>query len=173
MTAPAHDDGQARAGRLSPWIATPLLCVAVCLGASALGLAVNHLRPRGLRLVAAFPYEQDCPDKVQLGPTVTVEQARRLIADKRVLFLDARPREDFDHVHIPSARSLPYGFEPPSAADVASLRPYAQLVVYCDSPEDRLAAMLAEKLRQLGLPRVSVLQGGWDGWRAAGAKEGR
>jgi rhodanese-related sulfurtransferase len=160
--------------RLSPWLSTPLLCLAVCLGSSALGLAVNHLRPGGLRLVAAFPYEQDCPDKVQLaGPTVTVDQARGLIADTRVLFLDARPQEEFDRAHIPGARALPYSFTAPTAAEIAPLRPYLHLIVYCDSPEDRLAAMLAEKLRQLGLTQVRVLRGGWDGWRAAGAKDGR
>jgi rhodanese-related sulfurtransferase len=150
--------------RLPPALATPLLALAVCLGASGLGLAVNALRPGGLRLVAVFPYEQDCPDKVQLSsPTVTVEQARRLArtAGPGVLYLDARPKEDFDQGHIPGARSFPYSFvTPPSAADVASLRPYAHVIVYCDSPGDKLAAMLAQQLRGLGLTTARVLRGG-------------
>jgi rhodanese-related sulfurtransferase len=155
--------------RVPPILATPLVALGICIGAGGLGLAVNALRPHGLRLVAAFPYEQDCPDKTQLhmGPTVTPEEARQLArgAASRVLFLDARPREDFDQGHIDGARSFPYSFvTPPTAADVVALRPYAQLIVYCDSPGDKLAGLLAEQLRGLGLTTVRVLRGGLDAY---------
>ena len=156
--------------RLAPALTTALVALAVCAGASGLGLAVNAVRPGGLRLVALFPYEQDCPDKVQpVGPTVTVGEARALVRAGRALIVDARPREDFDLGHIPGARSLPYSFvTPPNAADLAPLRSHAQLIVYCDSPGDKLAGMLAEQLRGLGLRNVRVLRGGLEAYRGGG-----
>jgi rhodanese-related sulfurtransferase len=158
--------------RLPSVVTTPLVALAICLGASGLGLAVNAVRPGGLRLVAVLPYEQDCPDKVQLvGPTVTVAQARALVAGGRAVLIDARPREDFDQGHIAGARSVPYSFvTPPTASDVAPLRSPAQLIVYCDSPGDKLASLLADQLRGLGLRHVRVLRGGLDAWGAPGAR---
>ncbi len=144
-------------------LSTLFLALAISLAASALGLGVNALRPGGISLVAVFPYEQDCPEKlVSSAPTVTADQAVRLVHSPAVLFLDARPAEAFAQEHIPRARSLPYSFVTPvNAATAKTLRSYRYLIIYCDSPGDRLASMLAEQLKQLGLTSIRILQGGW------------
>lgn len=136
----------------------------ICAAASAAGLAANALRPGGIPVVAGLPYEQDCPDKdtiVLEGTGVAAAQAAGLIGRKGVLFLDARPAEDYAVRHVRGARSLPLSFiAPVDAAAAAALRPHAHLIVYCDSPEEALARRLAAQLEQRGLRGVKVLLGG-------------
>ncbi len=145
------------------------------LGASLLGLGVNALRRDRLPLRAPFPYEQDCADKGVKGAgagatTISVAEARALLGRPGVLFLDARPAEEASVRPLPGARSLPYSFvTPPDAKQLAGLRAYRELVVYCDSPEDRLAKLLADQLRAEGLAGVRVLVGGHAAWHGAGA----
>ena len=149
--------------RISTLLAAPLTALAICASASTLGLAVNALRPGGIPLVAPLPFEQDCPEKLALprGPLVDIERATRLAAAGRALLLDARPAEAFAAGHIPGARSLPFSFlSSVDARLAASLKRWPLLIVYCDSPRDRLAGLLAEELRQQGLTGVRVLSGG-------------
>jgi rhodanese-related sulfurtransferase len=44
----------------------------------------------------------------------------------------------------------------------------AQIVLYCDCPNDASAAVAANKLKALGYKRVRPLEGGIDAWRALG-----
>jgi len=156
--------------RLPTLISVPLGAVIVTLAASAVGLAVNAVRPGGIALVAPFPYEQDCPDKVVVpaGPTVDPGRAVRLAGAADVLFIDARPLEVYTAGHIPGARSLPFSFVTPVApADAAELKKTRHLIVYCDSPGDKLAGLLAQQLREAGVSGVKVLTGGWAAFQNA------
>ncbi len=154
-------------------ISVTLGALLVTLAGSAMGLAVNALRPARIPLVAPFPYEQDCPDKVQVqdGPTLSGTAAVRLVGAPDVLFIDARPDEAFSAGHIEGARSIPFSFISPVSRDQAAvLRQAKHLVVYCDSPGDRLAGLLAQQLRELKLSAVKVLQGGYAAYRDAARK---
>jgi len=156
-------------------IRTAVGALLITLCGSALGLAVNALRPAGIPLVAPFPYQQDCPDKVAVpaGPTVSGAQARALVRAGRALLVDARPADAFAAEHAPGAVSLPFSFIAPPAADrLATLRGHGALLVYDDSPGDKLAGLLAAQLRESGLGDVKVLSGGLAAYRAAprGAK---
>lgn len=48
------------------------------------------------------------------------------------------------------------------------LDPQAEVVVYCDCPNDASAAILARKLREKGFRRVRPLAGGIDAWQREG-----
>lgn len=142
----------------------------ITLCGSALGFAVNALRPAGIPVIAPFPYQQDCPDKVAVptGPTVTGAQALTLVRAGRALLVDARPAEAFAAGHAPGAVSLPFSFIAPPADDrLATLRGRGALLVYDDSPGDKLAGLLAGQLRESGLADVKVVSGGLAGYRAA------
>jgi len=156
---------------VSPVVSVPLVALVICAAASGLGLAVNAVRPGGIPLVAPFPYEQDCPDKTIVeGDAIAVQRALALPASQR-LFVDARPEEAFRAGHIPGARSVPFSFlTPVDRTTAAELGRRPHTIVYCDSPGDRLAGLLAQQLRDAGLKRVLVLQGGWDAYRAAAAR---
>jgi len=147
-------------------LSVPFAGLLVCLVASAVGLAFNAVRPAGIQLVAPFPYQQDCPDKLDLprGPTVTAAEAVRLVGAAGVLFVDARPEAAFAGGHITGARNVPFSFISPVSAEIAAvLKKKKHLIVYCDSPGDKLAGLLAEQLKERGLT-AKVLRGGWNGW---------
>jgi rhodanese-related sulfurtransferase len=48
------------------------------------------------------------------------------------------------------------------------LHPHAEIVLYCDCPNDASAAVAATELRRKGFSRVRPLAGGIGAWRAHG-----
>jgi len=154
------------------------------LGATGLGLAVNSLRGASrLPLVAPFPYEHDCPEKLDLTTsTIDAVSAWRLSQSHRVrgpqgargvVLIDARPGEDFAITHIRGARSYPYSFVTPfSKRDAAKLKAFVHVFVYGDSPGDRLAGIQAEIMKRAGLDRIKVVSGGLSALEKAAGPEG-
>lgn len=149
---------------------TVLLALAWTAGAFGLGLAVNALRAKPLPWTAPFPYEHDCPEKLELSTPVVdaarcwkLAQSKRLREQgKRVVFVDARPEEAFAVTHLKGARSFPYSFISPfSADDAKALHAFSHVFVYCDSPGDKLAGLQAELMRKAGLNNVKVVRGGF------------
>lgn len=69
-------------------------------------------------------------------------------------------------------RRLQTGWIPGSihVRDVAELRlkPDAEIVVYCDCPNDASAAVVARRLKEQGFHHVRPLAGGVDAWRGVG-----
>jgi rhodanese-related sulfurtransferase len=83
-----------------------------------------------------------------------------------VLWIDARPREEYDKGHIPGALSLNEddwnGLLP---AVLAAWAPERKLVVYCSRKSCNASHGVAERLRnEAGLKNVYVLPGGWEEW---------
>lgn len=82
------------------------------------------------------------------------------------LWVDARQRTDYEKQHIPGAillnedawNELVPGF-------LASWRPGMKVVVYCDSAKCDASKDVARRLeRELNLPEIFVLKGGWSSW---------
>jgi rhodanese-related sulfurtransferase len=101
---------------------------------------------------------------------ITVDQAQAL--GESVIWIDARPDEDFSRDHVPGAFSLnedrwnellPQFLQAWSAEK--------KIVVYCSAKSCNAAREVAERLRkEVQLPNdIRVLQGGWEEW----AKENR
>jgi membrane protein DedA with SNARE-associated domain/rhodanese-related sulfurtransferase len=71
-----------------------------------------------------------------------------------------------------SERRLRSGWIPGSidaqAMAELNLDPEAEIIVYCDCPNDASAAVMAVKLRKDGFRRVRPLAGGFDAWREHG-----
>ena len=95
---------------------------------------------------------------------LSVGEAAKLQDDPAVLFLDVRPKRDFDAAHVRGAVSF-------SAADFGAaygeLRDFlvadVRLVVY---GEETLPAVRAAEFLALRGLRPQVLEGGWRAWRA-------
>lgn len=90
---------------------------------------------------------------------------------ENVLWVDARPTDEFERDHIPGAVSLNEdrwgeGFPQFMAKDWS---PTKKIVVYCSAASCNLAEDVARRLREEAkLPNeIRILKGGWEAWLAA------
>lgn len=86
-----------------------------------------------------------------------------------VLWLDARPDEQFARRHIPGALQLNEDrWDDLLRAMLLQWSPDRKLVVYCSRETCHASHEVAERLRkEAGLTNVYVLQGGWEEWETA------
>jgi rhodanese-related sulfurtransferase len=86
---------------------------------------------------------------------------------KKVLWVDARPRDQFDAGHIPGALLLnSFEWEPLLDPFLDEWNRDRIVVVYCGSADCELSRQVAEKLRkEVQISKVYVLKGGWQAWR--------
>ena len=95
---------------------------------------------------------------------VTVDQARTWAGN--VVWVDARPDEEFARDHVPGALSLNEDrwneLLPPF---LAVWSPEKKVVVYCSSLSCNASREVARRLRkEAQLSDVFVLEGGWEAW---------
>ena len=101
-----------------------------------------------------------------VGPQAAAEQA----AAGSVL-LDVREAEEWQHGHIENSVPAPRGLleffaDPTSPRHKAALEPTKRVIVVCAS--GARAALAAATLQDMGYTDVAVLEGGFNGWKAAG-----
>lgn len=87
-----------------------------------------------------------------------------------VLWVDARPRDQFDKAHIPGAILLnEYERDALLFEHMAMLQDNRKtVVVYCDGAACQASRKMREFLKEnLAMDNVWVLQGGWKAWVAA------
>ena len=86
-------------------------------------------------------------------------------AGDSVILLDVRDEPDYDEEHLPNAVSLPRGY---LELDIDEVAPDGDthIVTYCGG--GTRATLSAQTLKNMGYENVSVLTGGFRGWKAAG-----
>ena len=103
---------------------------------------------------------------VAASDSVTVEQAHAWGGE--VLWVDARPDEEFARDHVPDAVPLNedrWNELLPGFLTVWSRAPGKKVVVYCSSQSCNLSRDVARRLRQEAqIQNVFVLKGGWEEW---------
>lgn len=84
-----------------------------------------------------------------------------------VLWVDARPEEDFARGHVPGAVVLNEDeWDGQLRTLLTAWSPERKLVVYCSAQSCNASHAVAERLRhEVGLKNVYVLEGGWEGWQ--------
>jgi len=101
--------------------------------------------------------------------TINLDQAYARFQQGRVLFIDARPPEEYADLHISQAVNLtPEMLEAGGAEKVAGLARDREIVVYCGQVSCDLALVVAERLQGLGFTRVTAYLGGFRAWDEAG-----
>lgn len=134
----------------------------------ALGAAAGVLR--GVPDIAAMRAEAPvtCGAPVDARPEVRwIEQdeARAMIDDAQVCFVDARPRDAYEAGHVAGALNLPMDTGALDEQETALVRGSRVVIAYCDTSGEcasskRLAGLLAEA----GMRDVRVLRGGMPDW---------
>lgn len=102
--------------------------------------------------------------------TIPVAQARELLDDDGVLFVDIRDPRELERLgKIPGAYSAPRGMlefwvDPESPYYKPELDDGRTLLLYCGSAWR--SALAAKTLQEMGLP-VAHIEGGFQAWKAA------
>lgn len=149
--------------------------VIVCAG-FIIGILSNAFSEKGIELVGNWGskviadslvvphnYEPQDPEAVTFG------QALKSFESEKALFVDSRPKENFDSGHIPGAVNLPYEeFEEYFPQLRSSLSEVREIIVYCDGTECETSLLLARELVDLEYHNVKVFFGGWLEWINAG-----
>ncbi len=86
-------------------------------------------------------------------------------AGDTVIVLDVRDEPDYDEEHLPNAVSLPRGYIELDIDETVTDE-NTHIVTYCGG--GTRATLSAHTLRNMGYENVSVLTGGFRGWKAAG-----
>jgi 3-mercaptopyruvate sulfurtransferase SseA len=103
---------------------------------------------------------------------VTLERVNGEFAGQ-VLWLDARPEEQFNAGHIPGARLLnEQGFDGQLFELIEGLQTnLLPVVIYCGGEKCEASRKVKERLlSSFPLENVWVLKGGWKAWEAAGGE---
>ena len=95
---------------------------------------------------------------------VTVEQARSW--GDNVIWVDARPDNEFERDHIPGAILLNEdSWNELLPQFLGQWSPEKRVVVYCSAQSCNASREVAKRLREEAqLKNVFVLDGGWEGW---------
>ncbi len=96
--------------------------------------------------------------------TVTYDQVLKLLEDPDVLFIDARPPEEYAQGHIDNAINI-YALEfEEHIPDILTWDRDKRIVVYCSGGACELSHDLAQDLKNFGFTHVFVYTGGWEEW---------
>lgn len=95
---------------------------------------------------------------------VSRAELEELLSSGNVYLIDVRPASEFQHGHLPEARSMPIDELPQRLAQLPRDRP---IVAYCRGEYCLFADEAVALLRRHGFP-ASRLEGGWPEWRAEG-----
>lgn len=102
--------------------------------------------------------------------TISVAEAKALVGDSEVVFVDVREGGERAQGHISGDVHAPRGFleflaDPESPMHSTALAPDKRLVLYCAS--GGRSALAAKTLMDMGYDRVAHIAGGFAAWRAA------
>jgi rhodanese-related sulfurtransferase len=139
----------------------------LCTASLALGLLLWAVRglPKPAAATDATHMCAATPSDASFA-TAWIEQseARALLGDPAVVFVDCRPSDQFQAGHISSALSMPSEQELFGAA-AELLRSARTIIAYCDARGGcESSQRLAARLRELGLADVRILRDGLPGW---------
>jgi rhodanese-related sulfurtransferase len=149
------------------------------LASAGLGVAINRIRPDGVRLTGPSGSPTACSAATAATtpaaglPAVEVlapVEAMRLCGDRQTLMADVRDAASFAQGHVSGAIHLPCAASGSvAAAAVDSLGDRRTLIVYGNDTND--ARLVADEMRgRIGRSdvRVLVLAGGFPAWNQAG-----
>lgn len=150
---------------------------ALMLGVSVVvAFIVNYSSPVGIALVGQWDTSKGVitanakndviGDKIEIKD---VTRARQIFDRGDVLFVDARPRDNYDGGHISGAVSLPLGQFDEFIDAFLERHPIDQpIVTYCSGRTCEDSHNLAQLLMDFGFSDVKVFIDGYPGWVAEG-----
>jgi len=133
-----------------------------------LGFSINQFRDSRLPLFGDWSVEArlTTPSGIQLN--LSLIEAKNLFMQKKCIFIDARPKDDYERGHIRGARSLPWHEVDQRFMEVTKdISLETPIITYCDGKTCDLNHKLANFLIEMGFKNVKVLVNGWTKWQNA------
>ena len=98
------------------------------------------------------------------APRISKEEARKLVADGKAVFVDVRSENTYSIAHIKGALSIP-GSQ--LAMRITEIPPKKKVITYCACHAEETAGLAVAILKAHGLKDAAALKGGWIEWRDA------
>ena len=144
------------------WQSVSIVAISVLIG-----LAFNFFRQTRLPLFADWSAKGQL-NSAHRGDNLTIafEEAEALYCDQQAVFIDARPRQQFEMGHIAGARNLPWeDFDRIFTRVMSEVPREATIITYCEGESCSLSLELASALLERGYRHVRVLVDGWKLWQ--------
>lgn len=119
----------------------------------------------------AEPSDRDLPPVPDLAQPIQMQlgAVKKFFDAGGAVFVDARPKEEYDAGHIPGATNLPYDEAVTDPARLESFDAQGKpIIVYCGGGTCELSMNLAWAMIQSGQKKLLVFMGGTPEWEAAG-----
>jgi rhodanese-related sulfurtransferase len=143
-------------------------CGIILAMAVSLGLCINHFRDNRLPLIADRSIETSLTTPSGARLDISLIEAKKLFLRQAAVFIDARPKEDFEKGHIKGAKSLPWrDVDQRFMAVTGNLSLDTTIITYCDGEACELSRHLSNFLIDAGFSHVRILLNGWTKWRNA------
>jgi len=153
----------------SIWFRAARQILALLILSAVAALAVNALRPDRLPLVGDWSVAARITTATGERMDITLAEAQKLFSSNTVVFIDARPTEDYSQGHIQGARSLPWREVDLKFIDVTQdMELETPIITYCDGETCELSHNLSLFLRDAGFLNTRVLVNGWKLWQQSG-----
>ncbi|MBF0573135.1 MAG: rhodanese-like domain-containing protein [Desulfamplus sp.] len=159
----------------------------IILLAFTISIIINHLRSDKIPLIGNWSVDARFADSDGKTLVISLEQAKELFENNAAIFIDARPKEQYEEGHIQDALSLPWQEVDTYFMEVAPileerLSKIAKvnsdngenknisnaIITYCDGESCELSHELALFLKEMGFNNVHIIVNGWTVWHKAG-----
>jgi rhodanese-related sulfurtransferase len=152
---------------MKAYVAVVFRAIAILLLWSSVGIAVNLFSANAISWVYIPP-----PDLEISGvkvPLIDEREARKLLDDPSVVFVDTRSAKDYAKRTVKRALSLPRKDLEERFILIQPLLPEeGRLVLFCYGPQCEDAERVAEFLVPMGYRNLVIMSPGFPGWEKAG-----
>ena len=141
-------------------------CTALIVFASLVAFSINYLRNDRLQLFGNGSPEARLMDPSGKKLDISLSEAKKLFLQRSVVFIDARPQDDYEKGHIKGALGLPWNEVDRNFMRVTEdTSPDTPIITYCDGETCELSHNLAIFLLDMGFSNVRILINGWALWK--------
>ncbi|MBF0230854.1 MAG: rhodanese-like domain-containing protein [Desulfamplus sp.] len=159
----------------------------ITLLAFTISITINHLRSDKIPLIGNWSVDARFSDSDGKTLVISLEKARELFENNLAIFIDARPKEQYEEGHIKDALFLPWQEVDTYFMEIAPILEERvsnmervksdngenknisnAIITYCDGESCELSHELALFLKEMGFNNVHIMVNGWTLWHEAG-----
>ncbi len=143
--------------------------ILICVAAGTAGLIQNTASRTPLPFTGGWDTFFTVQNEKTDPRVISLDEAAGLHKQKKAVFLDARPRQQYIEGHIKGAFCLPAMEAESAFVEVMEKIPDGSTIIcYCDGANCDLSKELADFLEYIGISKVRILENGWTRWKDQG-----